>query len=308
LILENEENAARWLSRDAEGNTPRFTAQWNDDVHHVLHVAATGESQGYYADYAQQTNKLGRALAEGFAFQGEWMSFSGRRRGEASGDLPPSAFVAFIQNHDQIGNRAFGDRIHQIASLEALRAIAAVYLLLPQIPMLFMGEEWGARQPFPFFCDFQGALGEAVRQGRRDEFAKFPEFQDEAKRETIPDGQAESTFLSAKLRWEEIEEPEHAAHLSFYRRILEARRTHIIPTLRRIRRGGRFEVLGRGAVRVTWTLDSGARLILECNLSNEPTVGFALDAPGLIWAEGRAQLGTFAPWSVRWTSRTASDT
>jgi malto-oligosyltrehalose trehalohydrolase len=301
LILENEENAARWLSRDARGNILCYAAQWNDDVHHVLHVAATGEGQGYYADYVRQTDKLGRALAEGFAFQGEHMSFSGRDRGEPSQALPPTSFIAFIQNHDQIGNRAFGDRITRIASGEALRAIAAVYLLLPQIPMLFMGEEWGSGQPFPFFCDFHGALAEAVRKGRRAEFAKFPEFQDEANRERIPDPQAIATFQSAKLDWQAIEESEHAASLDFYRRILEVRRTHIVPALSEIRRGGRVQVLGQEAMIVTWDLDSGARLTLECNLSHTPAAGFADVVDGLLWEEGSARHGEFAPWSVRWS-------
>ena len=307
LLLENEENAAHWLSRDAEGNILCYAAQWNDDVHHVLHVAATGEAHGYYADYARQTDKLGRALAEGFAFQGERMSFSGKCRGEPSGALSPASFVAFIQNHDQIGNRAFGERITRIASVEAVRAITAVYLLLPQIPMLFMGEEWGSGQPFPFFCDFHGELAEAVRKGRRAEFARFPEFQDEANREKIPDPQAMATFASAKLRWQEIEEPEHAAFLNFYRRILEVRRTHIVPALGDIRRGGRFEVLGQEAVIVTWRLDSGACLKLECNLSNAPAAGFAHVTDGVLWEEGSARHGEFGPWSVRWSLRGKSE-
>ena len=142
LILENENNRASWLRRDA--NKPRcYTAQWNDDVHHVLHTAVTGESDGCYQQYLGDTAKLGRTLPAGFA------------RGESSGHLPPEAFIAFLQNHDQIGNRAFGDRISTFASPAAVRAAAALYLLLPQIRMLFMGEERGARSPFPFFCHFK---------------------------------------------------------------------------------------------------------------------------------------------------------
>jgi maltooligosyltrehalose trehalohydrolase len=159
LLLENEENSASRLARDPGGRALDYSAQWNDDVHHVLHVAATGESQAYYADYIDDTQKLGRALAEGFAFQGEVMPYRGSPRGEPSAFLPPTSFVAFIQNHDQIGNRACGDRLIHSASYEALRAITALYLLLPQIPMLFMGEEWGSDQPFPFFCDYPGKLG-----------------------------------------------------------------------------------------------------------------------------------------------------
>lgn len=151
LLLENEDNQAFRLSRDERGEPTSFTAQWNDDMHHVLHTAATLESNGYYGDYKDDTDKLGRALAEGFAFQGEVMQARNASRGEPSAHLPPGAFVAFMQNHDQIGNRAFGERINAIASPEAVHAIAAVYLLLPQTPMLFMGEEWGSSQCFPFF-------------------------------------------------------------------------------------------------------------------------------------------------------------
>ena len=200
LILENEDNVASRLLRSDRARPDRYTAQWNDDVHHVLHVAASNEGSGYYVDYLGDTEKLGRALAEGFAFQGEVMPYRGRERGEPSASLPPDAFVAFIQNHDQIGNRAFGERIGAFAPAETVRAIAAVYLLSPQVPMLFMGEEWASAQPFPFFCDFEGDLADAVRNGRREEFARFPEFRDPAMRERIPDPLAEATFRSAKPR------------------------------------------------------------------------------------------------------------
>ncbi len=147
LVLENEENEAAPLER-VGGKPLCYTAQWSDDIHHALHMAATKESSGYYVDYAGHTDRLGRALAEGFAFQGELMSCRGSLRGEPSGHLPPTAFVSFIQNHDQVGNRAFGDRLTSFAPAEAVRAITSIYFLLPQIPMLFMGEEFGASQPF----------------------------------------------------------------------------------------------------------------------------------------------------------------
>ncbi len=261
LILENEENQAKRLVRRENGEPRWYTAQWNDDVHHVLHVAASGETKGYYADYKGDTEKLGRALAEGFAFQGELMPYRGRPRGAPSADLPPTAFVAFIQNHDQVGNRAFGDRVTDFAPAEAVRAIAAVYLLLPQIPMLFMGEEWGAAQPFPFFCDFGPELADAVRQGRREEFARFPEFQDPAMRERIPDPMAEETFASAKLDWEDIERAPHSGWLDWYRRVLAIRHAEIVPRLTAIRAGGRYEVLGDGAVLVRWPLGGGETLV-----------------------------------------------
>ncbi|MDB5615643.1 MAG: treZ, partial [Devosia sp.] len=154
LIVENEENDSDLLRRDEDGSPPLFTAQWNDDLHHVLHVAATGETFGYYADYDEYTKKLARSLAQGFVFQGEQMPYSGKRRGKPSAELPPTAFISFIQNHDQIGNRALGDRMIAYRSETELKAIAAVCMIAPAIPMLFMGEEWGAPEPFPYFCDF----------------------------------------------------------------------------------------------------------------------------------------------------------
>ena len=308
LVLENEENQSRRLARDAGGKPLHFTAQWNDDLHHVLHVAATGEDTGYYAEYLADTDKLGRALAEGFAFQGEMMEFRGAPRGEPSAHLPPSAFVAFIQNHDQIGNRAFGERLTAIAPSEAVRAAAAMYLLLPQVPMLFMGEEWAAAQPFPFFCDFGGELAEAVRKGRREEFAKFPEFQDESKRARIPDPQAESTFASAKLRWGDLRDPAHAAWHSFYRRLLAARREALLPLLPLI--GGdaaHYEILGAGALIVRWRLaEDGAELVLAANLSAHRVTGLPAEPGRVLWQEGPAgEQGAFGPWFVRWSHRAA---
>jgi malto-oligosyltrehalose trehalohydrolase len=302
LVLENEENQASRLLRAADGTPLHYTAQWNDDAHHALHAAATGEDAGYYREYRGDADKLGRALAEGFAFQGQVMQFRGTRRGEPSGSLPPVAFVAFIQNHDQIGNRAFGERITAIASPNAVRAIAAVYLLLPQVPMLFMGEEWGAAQPFPFFCDFSGELAHAVREGRRAEFAKFPEFQKEASRERIPDPLARRTFESAKLAWGDLDTPEHAAWHAFYARLLETRRAAVVPLLPWLAdNAGRYEVLGPAAVCVRWRTRDGRELMLAANLSAERVAVMPQGAGRILWQEGAAPVdGTGAPWSVRW--------
>jgi maltooligosyltrehalose trehalohydrolase len=212
LILENESNEPSRLTR-RERAPVHYTAQWNDDIHHVLHVAATHERSGYYEAYEGDTDLLAKSLSEGFAYQGQWMPYRKAPRGGPSAFLPPDAFIAFIQNHDQIGNRAFGERLSVLAGADALRALAAIYLLSPQIPMLFMGEEWGAREPFPFFCDVSADLAEAVRKGRREEFARFAEFKDPSRQDLIPDPVAESTFLSAKLGWSEVTDP----RLSHYR-------------------------------------------------------------------------------------------
>ncbi len=166
LVLEHEHNRASLMR---EGG---FDAQWADDIHHAFHVLLTGETEGYYADFADAAGKLARCLAEGFAFQGE-VNLKGQHRGEPSADLPPTAFVAFLQNHDQIGNRAFGDRLTSSVDPEAMRAAQALLLLSPQIPLLFMGEEYGSQAPFPFFTDHHDELADLVREGRRKEFAGF---------------------------------------------------------------------------------------------------------------------------------------
>jgi malto-oligosyltrehalose trehalohydrolase len=302
LVIENEENQASRLTRDVSGHPRWYTAQWNDDVHHVLHAAATGEASGYYADYNGQTARLGRALAEGFAFQGEMTPYRGAPRGEPSAALPPTAFVAFAQNHDQVGNRAFGERLSAIATPEAVRAVGSIYLLLPQIPVLFMGEEWSAAQPFPFFCDFSPKLAEAVRTGRREEFARFPEFQSPETRERIPDPTAEETFLSAKLAWDDIGREPHAAQLAWHRRILAVRRSEVVPRLGEMRAGGTYRVLGKDAVVVWWRLENDGELMLAANLSHRTTSGFPLPSGRVIWREGEAgDGGVFGPFAVRWS-------
>jgi maltooligosyltrehalose trehalohydrolase len=201
LVLENGDNRASLL--DAVQDPPRgkYRAQWNDDYHHAWHVLLTGEDQGYYVDSQRSPRgDLARALASGFVYQGEAAAFWGSRlRGEPSGALAPTAFVNFLQNHDQIGNRAFGDRLESLAKSECIEAALAITLLAPALPMLFMGEEWGSKVPFPFFCDFHGGLADAVRKGRREEYAwAYARYGDE-----VPDPLDPATFQSAVLDWEQ---------------------------------------------------------------------------------------------------------
>jgi maltooligosyltrehalose trehalohydrolase len=293
LILENESNEPSWLTR--QGRDPvHYTAQWNDDVHHVLHVAATHERSGYYEAYEGDTDLLAKALSEGFAYQGQWMPYRKTPRGGPSAFLPPNAFISFIQNHDQIGNRAFGERLSVLVGVEALRALAAIYLLSPQTPMIFMGEEWSAREPFPFFCDVGADLAEAVRKGRREEFARFPEFKDPERRDLIPDPLAQDTFLLAKLDWSKATE----SNLSHYRALLKARRKHITPLSREIRQGGDAVIFGAGAVRVRWRT-AGRLLVLDANLSSR-RVDFPAARGRVIWCEGNTN-NVMGPWSVRWS-------
>jgi maltooligosyltrehalose trehalohydrolase len=302
LVLENDRNEARLLKGAAHA-----TAQWNDDWHHAAHVIATGETDGYYADYAARpVAHLGRALAEGFAWQGEPSPHrKAEPRGEPSADLPPLAFVPFLQNHDQVGNRALGERIAGLAHRPALRLATAALLLSPSIPLLFMGEEYAASTPFLYFCDFAGELAEAVREGRRREFAAFARFRDPAARERIPDPGAEETFLRSKLKWEEREYGPHAEWLALYRQLLAARARHIVPHLHGRRFAARFETVGAGGLAVDWTLGDGARLHLRANFSERRCDEMAC-APGtVLHAEGAAREAGRAPWSGTWSLEAA---
>lgn len=306
LVLENDDNAARFLRRDPSGAVSRFDAQWNDDYHHVAHVLLTGESGGYYADYAEAPQaRLGRSLTEGFIYQGEPSPYrDGERRGEPSADLLPQTFVDFIQNHDQIGNRAFGERLTTLARPEPLRAMVAVTLLAPAVPMLFMGEEWGAEEPFLFFCSFGDELADAVREGRRREFERFPQFADPEARAAIPDPNAVQTFERSRLRWAATREPNGRAWLEFYRQLLDVRRREIVPHLPTTGTVGADSSLhGSGGLTVQWGLGGGRRLILAANLADEPTVGEAMPGRPLFRTHAETDYGTAGsrpPWSVAW--------
>ena len=273
LVLENDHNAARYLRRDERGQARQYAAQWNDDIHHALHVLLTGETGGYYGDYAERPiHHLGRCLGEGFAYQGEPSPYrEGRNRGEPSRHLPPTAFVGFVQNHDQIGNRAFGERITELTSEAALKAATAVLLLAPSPPLLFMGQEWGSRKPFAFFCDFEPDLAAKVTEGRRREFARFPEFADPEARARIPDPAATATFGNAVLDWETLETPPGARWLAFHRNLLALRRKEIVPRLTGIEGGSaQFQIIAERALLARWRLGDGSALQLLANLGPDP--------------------------------------
>jgi len=296
LVLENLNNEARRLGPAGAADT--FDAQWNDDVHHCLHVLLTGESDSYYEDYREGPHKLlCRSLAEGFAYQGEASRHLGVARGERSGHLPPSAFVNFLQNHDQVGNRARGERLSQLAPAEALRAAAAVLLLAPSPPMLFMGEEWAAAEPFPYFCDFEPELADKVREGRRREFAHF--------QGSVPDPCDAATFASGRLNWEQLAAPAHARMFDHYRRLLAIRRRDIVPLLPRILGGTCVAFHPDGAFAVDWRLRDDGVLHLLANLRNVPSPVVGRPAGRMIFATHpgiRAALARneLAPWSVTW--------
>jgi maltooligosyltrehalose trehalohydrolase len=285
LVLENDANQARFLGPG------KYDAQWNDDSHHGYHVLATGEADGYYAAYAEAPAKhLARCLAEGFAYQGEVSPFSGEPRGEPSAQLGPACFVDFMQNHDQIGNRAHGERLGSLSNEQILRALSAILLLAPSPPLLFMGEEWGCKQPFLFFCDFAGELGEAVRNGRRDEFARFAAFADPKARARIPDPLAEQTFKRSVLRWKDARSAPGRDCLAHYKHLLEVRRSEIAS---RSFGPGRYRMLGARAFEVTW--EGGLALLANCG---KDSIGVeALPAGRCLWGPAEKLL---EPWSVSW--------
>jgi malto-oligosyltrehalose trehalohydrolase len=301
VVLENDRNEARYLERDDAGRARVATAQWNDDVHHALHVIATGERDGYYGEFAARPlDLLGRALAEGFAWQGESSPWrDGAKRGEPSAHLPPTAFVDFTQTHDQIGNRAHGERLSTLAEPGgALRAAIACTLLSPAVPMLFMGEEFAASTPFLFFCDFEGELARAVTRGRRDEFGRFERFRDRDARASIPDPNDEATFVASKLDWNETCAARGREWLAFYRRLLDIRHAQIVPRLSETMRGGTFDAADGRALHVRWTLADGSALHLVANLSRRGVTAPPIDGDVLYATDGTSGSREWPPFAV----------
>ena len=302
LVLENDDNKAALLDPVANPSRGKYRAQWNDDYHHAWHVLLTGEDKGYYSDYAPRPiDHVVRTLSSGFAYQGEPSAHrDGEPRGEPSGQLEPSAFVNFLQNHDQIGNRALGDRLEAIAKPNAIEAALTITLLAPMVPMLFQGDEWGSKAPFPFFCDFKGDLAEAVRQGRKKEFASaYEKYGDE-----IPDPLEEATFQSAVLDWKNLDEAAGQQRLKLVRDLLALRQQHIIPRLR----GARFgtaEADDHGILKAHWKMGDGAVLHLLANLSEQAVAASHQTFPGTsLW--GNDVSDVVAPWSVLWRMENAS--
>ncbi len=259
LILENENNDADLLASQA------YNAQWTDDWHHCVHVLLTGEHEGYYGDFQNPAVQLARCLSQGFAYQGEPSAHAGGApRGKPADHLPTTCFVICLQNHDQTGNRAMGERPSVLATPAALRAAVCLLLLTPQIPMLFMGEEWGETKPFLFFTDHHGELAELVREGRRREFAHFSAFADEQKRQQIPDPNAEATFTASVPMPPAAPTEEQSALLALYRQALALRAQHITPRLPGTGAHGAYAI-GSHAVRASWLMGDGAVLTIASN-------------------------------------------
>jgi malto-oligosyltrehalose trehalohydrolase len=297
LVVENDHNDVSLLDAG-------YDAQWNDDFHHAAHVLTTGETGGYYRDYAERpTWMLARTLTAGYAYQGEPSPYrDGAPRGSRSDDQPLGKFIDFLQNHDQIGNRARGERLAHLASADAVRACAAVLLLAPSSPLLFMGEEWAASTPFLFFCDFEPELAHLVTEGRRREFAGFPEFADPHARESIPDPSAAATFERCILDWDERAREPHRSMLDVYRTLLDVRKREIVPRIAGINaRDAQFEQRGATGLIARWRTDGGT-LMLEANLSDAPNPGFEAPTTGrCIYGSVEFPAGIAPAWAVRWS-------
>ncbi len=286
LVLENDDNAAHFL-------TPQggYRAQWNDDYHHSWHALLTGERTGYYRDYQNPGSHIARTLAQGFAYQGEIsLHRAGKSRGEHSASLPRVCFVNFLQNHDQIGNRPKGERLTTLAEPEALTAALSVLLLQPGPPLIFMGEEWGTRRPFPFFCDFKDELADAIREGRRREFAAaFALHGDD-----IPDPLSAFTRDAAVLDWSELASPAARSRLELTQNLLAARRRFIIPLLPAMTGAGDAS-FSDGVVQAHWRAGT-RRLMLIANLSANRARNPVAEWGQPIW--GGLPPRELPPWTV----------
>ncbi len=276
LIAESDLNDPRLVrSRDAGGYG--LAAAWSDDFHHALHAILSGEVTGYYEDFGH-VEHLAKAITRGLVYDGVHSAHRRRRHGRSFHGVSGHALVGFVQNHDQIGNRARGDRLGHLVDADAAKVAGAILLLSPLVPLLFQGQEWASSSPFPYVTDHdEPELGRAVREGRQREFAAFG-----WRPEQIPDPQAPETFDSARLDWDERERPPHAEMLAFYRELLRLRRE--TPALR----DGRFDRADvRFDERAGWlTVERGA-VLLAAQLR---------DAPARIPLPG-------GPWQIRLASR-----
>ncbi|MFD0986620.1 malto-oligosyltrehalose trehalohydrolase [Methyloligella solikamskensis] len=306
LTSEDDSNLVTLLEFDEENRPKLFTGEWNDDWHHAMHHILTGEDDGFYEDYVDDPGaRVARMEAEGFDYQGEPSSYrGGAPRGEASGHIPPTAFVNFLQNHDQTGNRPFGERLTMLASPEALETSLALLLLSPHTPLLYMGEEYGETRPFQYFTDFHGELADAVREGRREEFKKVRLFADPEARHRIPDPNALSTFEASQLRREEVPAAQREARETLVGDLLRIRRECIVPALSSIpAHSGRIEAQSGRAFTVRWQLGGGRILTISANLADEAEeIEGSAEGDVIYQRPGTAaealEAGNLPPWSI----------
>jgi maltooligosyltrehalose trehalohydrolase len=219
----------RFVIAEDERNDPGLVremgldAVWADDFHHAVHAALTGERDGYYGAYAGTASEIARTIDRGWLYCGEVYPPSGRVRGRQATDLEARSFAYCIQNHDQVGNRALGERLNRLTDLEGFAAASMLLLLLPMTPILFMGQEWAATSPFLYFTDHDHDLGRKITEGRRKEFEHFEEFRGAAAGARVPDPQLAATWTASRLDWSEREREPHARMLALYRDLLHLR-------------------------------------------------------------------------------------
>ncbi|MCR6499397.1 malto-oligosyltrehalose trehalohydrolase [Shinella sp. CPCC 101442] len=263
LAVEDLLSRRSLLNRDG-GISRHYTAGWNDEFHHALHVVATGETGGYYKDFLDDTlGTLQQAAAKGFARADRAKD----RIGAAPQDpLPPDVNINFLQNHDQIGNRAFGDRLTTLADPDLLKVMMALMMLSPPVPLVFMGEEYGEEQPFLFFVDFEGELAQATKAGREAEAEKFGGMPEGKTRDDLPNPLASETFQRSKLDWSRAASPEGRKHMDFFRDLTRLRRQHIVPLLKNRRVEPHILPACGGMIAIDWRSPAGT-LLLRANLS-----------------------------------------
>jgi maltooligosyltrehalose trehalohydrolase len=267
LIAEDHRNLAAMLKPESRGGWG-LDAVWADDFHHQVRRHLTGDCEGYYRDFSGSSADLAATMRQGWFYCGQHSVYHNQPRGTDPGDLPPRQLVWSLQNHDQIGNRALGERLHHQIDLASYRAATALLLCSPPTPLLFMGQEWAASTRFLFFTDHQRELGRRVTEGRRQEFKSFSAFSDPQLRECIPDPQAESTFLMSKLNWAEAEQEPYAATRRLYQALLHLRRTE--PALQTASRTSYAAVAcGESGILLLRTAASGPAVLLLVQLCEE---------------------------------------
>jgi maltooligosyltrehalose trehalohydrolase len=300
--LEADLGRRLWVIAESALNDPRLVrsrdvggygldAQWSDDFHHALHAVLTGESTGYYLDFGRVAD-IAAALEKAFVYDGRYSSYRRRTHGRSTNGLSGHSFLAYAQDHDQIGNRSRGERLSHLASRSLLKVAAALVLTSPFVPMLFQGEEWGAGSPFLYFTNHSDEeLGRAVGEGRRREFVAFG-----WRPEEIPDPQDLQTFERSKLDWSEVESPPHAELLDWHRRLIDLRRR--TPDLKDGRMGAlrttfdddeRWLVVERGGITIGCNFSGSARTVpvsrhragrvLLASAAEPPLTGPGLELP-----------------------------
>ncbi len=304
LVAEDERNAPELVLADG------LDAVWADDFHHQVHVTLTGERDGYYAGYEPGTSELARAVREGWLYSGQIFPPTGKPRGASAKNLEAEALVYCLENHDQVGNRALGERLSALTTATAYRAALLLLVFLPATPLLFMGDEWAASTPFLYFTDHDAELGAQVRAGRHREFAHFPAFASPEANARIPDPQAESTFVRSRLDWSEREQGAHAETLALARAALALRRDD--PVLSERSRGRlRAEAAGESLLVQRWFGQDVRLLLVNFGREARPFAEFAAyrELAARRWLLGTHAAGTtseLAPESAVIWSGTAS--